>query len=69
MTKKFYSDDGQSLPKDRRILDKEQLKCFSNYRHSADKTTFELAVSFILGFVEKYLYPSSWSANMISVIG
>ena len=69
VTKKFYDKDGQSLPKDRRLLDIEELKSFSNYRHSAEKTTFELGLSFILGIVEKYFYPSSWSANLVSVIG
>ena len=48
----------------------EQLKTFSMHKHSAPSTTIEIFLkNYPLDWVERYLIPSSWSANTVSILG
>ena len=47
-----------------------ELKKFSTYKHVAPKTTFEkFYVEKLLVPIEKHLFPKSWSANTITLLG
>jgi hypothetical protein len=51
-------------------LSKDQLAKMSAYKHSAEKTTMEtFYVEKLLVPIEKYMFPSSWSANTITLVG
>jgi hypothetical protein len=48
----------------------DELKKFSTYKHIAPKTTYEkFYVEKLLVPIEKHLFPKSWSANTITLIG
>jgi hypothetical protein len=52
------------------ILSEEQLENLNNYKHKAEKTTFEL---FMCNgpslWLEHTLFPDSWTPNCLTLIG
>lgn len=52
------------------ILTDQELKKFSTYKHSAAKTTIEtFYVEKALVPIEKHVFPKSWSANTLTLVG
>ena len=52
------------------VLSHKQLNELSKYRHRAEKTTLEKwMIAHPSGWLEKRLFPESWTPNCITLIG